>query len=86
MDKDKLSSVFLLIFAIIFGYFSFFLARFIKNSFWVFLLSLPLIFVILFLDTKLIKKKEYKLKIGGDFWMFVLMWFVSWAIFLNMAL
>ena len=86
MNRDKLSAIILLVASIILGYFSFFLARFIKNSFWVLLLSLPPIFVVLFLNARFIKKKEYKLKIDGDFWMLILMWFVSWAIFLNLAL
>ncbi|MCD6215858.1 MAG: hypothetical protein DRP08_00930 [Candidatus Aenigmatarchaeota archaeon] len=86
MNRDKLSAIILLVASIILGYFSFFLARFIKNSFWVLLLSLPPIFVVLFLNARFIKKKKYKLKIDGDFWMLILMWFVSWAIFLNLAL
>jgi hypothetical protein len=86
MDKERISTIFIAILAVLTGTLSYFVSLRTPNNLYVFVMGLILLYVSLFADSKLIKKTKFKLKLNQDFFVFFLIWLVSWSFYMNLYL
>ncbi|OYT56386.1 MAG: hypothetical protein B6U68_03480 [Candidatus Aenigmarchaeota archaeon ex4484_14] len=86
MDKDMKSKMVVAVAGALMGYISFILAQKLVNTMYIFFISMIVMVATLFLNAKFVAKKNFRLKFDKDMTLFLLFWFVVWAIFFNIGL